>query len=135
MGDEFYAILKLVSGEEIFSLILVDNENENDTVIVLQNPVLMSTNTTANGTFIKVKPWMELPNDDIFIIGLDKVITMTESKDEKLITLYNHYNNDTNIDIIDKKTGLTKPNYEMGYISSVEDARRKLEKLFKIEEA
>ena len=135
MGDEFYAILKLVSGEEIFSLIVVDNENENDTVIVLQNPVLMSTNTTANGTFIKVKPWMELPNDDIFIIGLDKVITMTESKDEKLITLYNHYNNDTNIDIIDKKTGLTKPNYEMGYISSVEDARRKLEKLFKIEEA
>ena len=135
MGEEFYAILKLVSGEEIFSLIVVDNENENDTVIVLQNPVLMSTNTTANGTFIKVKPWMELPNDDIFIIGLDKVITMTESKDEKLITLYNHYNNDTNIDIIDKKTGLTKPNYEMGYISSVEDARRKLEKLFKIEEA
>ena len=135
MGEEFYAVLKLVSGEEIFSLIVVDNENENDTVIVLQNPVLMSTNTTANGTFIKVKPWMELPNDDIFIIGLDKVITMTESKDEKLITLYNHYNNDTNIDIIDKKTGLTKPNYEMGYISSVEDARRKLEKLFKIEEA
>jgi len=135
MGEEFYAILKLVSGEEIFSLIVVDNEDDNDTVIVLQNPVLMSTNTTPNGTFIKVKPWMELPNDDIFIIRLDKVITMTESKDEKLITLYNHYNNDTNIDIIDKKTGLTKPNYEMGYISSVEDARRKLEKLFKIEEA
>ena len=30
MGDEFYAIIKLVSGEEIFSLIVVDNENEND---------------------------------------------------------------------------------------------------------
>jgi len=135
MGEEFYAILKLVSGEEIFSLVVVDNENENDTVIVLQNPVLMSTNTTPNGTFIRVKPWMELPDEDIFIIRLDKVITMTESTDKKLITLYNHYNNDTDEEIVSKTTGLTKPNYEMGYISSVNDARTKLEKLFKIEEA
>ena len=135
MEDEFYAIIKLVSGEEIFSLVLVDNYQENDTLIALQSPVVMWTNTTPNGTFIKVKPWMELPDEDIFMIRLDKIITMIESHDKKLINLYNHYNNDTNIDIIDKKTGLTKPNYEMGYISSVEDARRKLEKLFKIEEA
>ena len=74
MGDEFYAILKLVSGEEIFSLILVDNDQEDDTIIVLQNPVIMWTVATPNGTFIKVKPWMELPNEDIFMIRLDKVI-------------------------------------------------------------
>ena len=36
MGEEFYAILKLVSGEEIFSLILVDDEHDADTVIVLK---------------------------------------------------------------------------------------------------
>ena len=135
MGEEFYASLKLVSGEEIFSLVVVDNENENDTVIVLENPVMMSTNTTTNGTFIRVKPWIKLPDEDIFIIRLDKVITMTESTDKKLITLYNHYNNDTDEEIVSKTTGLTKPNYEMGYISSVNDARTKLEKLFKIEEA
>ena len=85
MGEEFYAILKLVSGEEIFSLIVVDNENDDDTVIVLQNPVIMWSVVSPGGTFVKVKPWMELPDEDIFIIRLDKVINMTESNDKKLI--------------------------------------------------
>ena len=130
MEDEFYAIIKLVSGEEIFSLILVDNYQENDTLIALQNPVIMWTVPTPNGTFIKVKPWMELPNEDIFMIRLDKVITMTESSDQKLIKMYNHYINDesTEYDV----NGLMKPNHEMGYISSVSDARKKLEKVFKL---
>ena len=132
MGDEFYAILKLVSGEEIFSLVLVDNIESDDTVIVLQNPVIMNTNITPNGTFIKVKPWMELPEDDIFMIRLDKVITMTESKDQKLINLYKHYNNDNGFDFIQRESGLIKPNQEMGYISSVQDARQRLEKVFKL---
>ena len=132
MGDEFYAILKLVSGEEIFSLVLVDDIQSDDTVIVLQNPVIMNTNVTPNGTFIKVKPWMELPEDDIFMIRLDKVITMTESKDQKLINLYKHYNNDNGFDFIQRESGLIKPNQKMGYISSVQDARQRLEKVFKL---
>ena len=130
MGEEFYAILKLVSGEEIFSLILVDDEHDADTVIVLQNPVIMWTVANPNGTFIKVKPWMELPNEDIFIIRLDKVITMTESKDKKLINVYNHYLNED--DPVYKENGLMKPNYEMGYISTVDEARKKLERVFKL---
>ena len=133
MGDEFYAILKLVSGEEIFSLIVVDNDHDDDTVIVLQNPVLMWSNTTATGTYIKVKPWLDLPNEDIFMIRLDKVITMTESNDKKLINLYNHYIKEEDVAVYDQN-GQTKPNQEMGYISSVADARKKLEKLFKLKE-
>ena len=132
MGDEFYAILKLVSGEEIFSLVLVDDIESDDTIIILQNPVLMWTISNPNGTFIKVKPWMELPEDDMFMIRLDKVITMTESKDKKLINLYNHYLDEGNDNLDIKDTGLTKPNSEMGYISSVEDARKNLEKTFKL---
>ena len=131
MGDEFYAILKLVSGEEIFSLIVVDNDHDDDTVIVLQNPVLMWSNTTPTGTYIKVKPWLDLPNEDIFMIRLDKVITMTESNDKKLINLYNHYIKEEDIAVYDQN-GQTKPNQEMGYISSVADARKKLEKVFKL---
>ena len=130
MEDEFYAILKLVSGEEIFSLILVDNFQDENTVIALQKPVVMWSNVTPNGTFIKVKPWMELTDEDIFMIHLDKVITMTESKDKKLINLYNHYiNEDMNLS---KESGIIKPNYEMGYISTVDEARKKLEEVFKL---
>ena len=130
MVDEFYAIIKLVSGEEIFSLILVDNFQDENTVIALQKPVIMWSNVTPNGTFIKVKPWMELTDEDIFMIHLDKVITMTESKDKKLINLYNHYiNEDVNIS---KESGIMKPDYEMGYISTVDEARKKLEEVFKL---
>ena len=130
MGEEFYAILKLVSGEEIFSLIIVDNTEEDDTVIVLQNPVIMWTISNPNGTFIKVKPWMELPDEDIFMIRLDKVITMTETDDKKLIKLYNHYISGD--ELVYDINGLTKPDSDMGYISSVEDARKNLEKTFKL---
>ena len=130
MEDEFYAIIKLVSGEEIFSLILVDNFQDENTVIALQKPVIMWSNVTPNGTFIKVKPWMELTDEDIFMIHLDKVITMTESKDKKLINLYNHYINE-DVDL-SKESGIMKPDYEMGYISTVDEARKKLEKVFKL---
>ena len=131
MEDEFYAIIKLVSGEEIFSLVLIDNFQDENTVIALQNPVIMWSNTTPNGTFIKVKPWMELPDEDIFMIRLDKIITMTESKDTKLINLYNHYINEDDNKIYNFD-GKIKPNYEMGYISTVDEARKKLEKVFKL---
>jgi hypothetical protein len=131
MGDEFYSIIKLVSGEEIFSLVSVD-ENDGDPIIVLQNPIVMKVLHNGSTSYVKIKPWMEIASDDIFLIKLDKVITMTESKDEKIIELYNQYLSDDNDSIeIPKHDGAVKPSEKMGYISSVEDARKKLEDLFK----
>lgn len=132
MGEEFYCILKLISGEEILSLIMVD-ENENDPIIILQKPVIIKPMTNSNGdTFVKVKPWIELSDDDIFLIKSDKVITMTETKDPKLIQLYEYYLKDSE-DTIEtyKSSGKVKPSSSMGYLSSVEEARKKLENLFK----
>ena len=40
MGEEFHAVLKLITGEEIFSLVSVD-ENDGDSIIMLSNPVIM----------------------------------------------------------------------------------------------
>lgn len=130
MGEEFYSILKLVSGEEIFSLISVD-ENDGDPIIILQNPVTMKPVSGSNGvSYIKIKPWMEVSDDDIFFIKLDKVITMTESKDTKLIQLYEYYLSDDTIDVY-KPGGKVSLDSEMGYIDTVKDARKKLEDLFK----
>lgn len=130
MGEEFYCILKLVSGEEILSLVMID-ENEGDPIIVLQNPVTMKTFQNHQGTHLKVKPWIELSSDDFFMIKLDKVITMTETKDKKLIDIYNNYISDDDSIEVYHPSGQVKPSTKMGYISSVEDARKKLEKLFK----
>ena len=129
MGEEFYCILKLISGEEIFSLISVDESNE-DPIIILQNPVIIKIVESYEKSYIKIKPWVELSSDDIFIIKLDKIITMTESRDMKLIDVYNKYlmsDNDINSYNSSCKVNISN---KMGYISSVEDARKKLENLY-----
>jgi hypothetical protein len=72
---------------------------------------------------------MEIPNDDFFIIKLDKVITMTEIKSQKTIDFYERYLNDEDVDIeVDGKVNISD---KMGFISTVEDARESLEKLFR----
>jgi hypothetical protein len=133
MGEEFYAIIKLVSGEEIISLIMVD-ENDGDPVIVLQNPVTMKTFYNQSGMHLKIKPWVEMSSDDFFMIKLDKIITMTETKDKKLIKIYNDYisEEEDTIEVYNpSNSGKIKPSSKMGYISSVEDARKNLERIFK----
>ena len=137
MGDEFYAIIKLVSGEEIFSMVCTDNSEE-DTILLLHHPVIMNMIQSPKGSFIKVTPWMEMTDDDMFAVKIDKIITMTETNDKKLIQVYKHY-----IDDIDsEKDSMTLDMYKsggkvdisnkMGYISSVEEARDSLEKIFNI---
>jgi hypothetical protein len=132
MGDEFYSIIKLTSGEEIFSLVSID-ENDGDPIIVLQNPVVMKVLHNGPTSYVKIKPWMEIASDDIFLIKLDKVITMTESRDERVIELYNQYlsEDDDSIEVYKPGGGAVKPSEKMGYISSVKDARKRLEELFK----
>ena len=130
MGEEFYCILKLVSGEEILSLISVD-DNDGDPIVILQNPVIMELIDSKEKSYVKVRPWMELPNDDFFMVKLDKIITMTETTDRRLIDVYTKYlNDDDSIDVY-KPSGEVKLSNEMGYISSVENARKKLEELYK----
>jgi hypothetical protein len=130
MGEDFYCILKLVSGEEILSLISVD-DNDGDPIIVLQNPVIMELIDSKEKSYVKVRPWMELPSDDFFMVKLDKIITMTETTDKRLIDVYTKYlNDDDSIDVY-KSSGEVKLSNEMGYISSVENARKKLEELYK----
>ena len=129
MGEEFYSIIKLVSGEEIFSLVTVD-ESDGDPIIILQNPLIMQMFQNSHGAHIKVKPWIELSEDDIFLITSDKIITMTESKDNKLIEIYNNFISDDERIEIHTPNGLVQPSSKMGYVSSVENARRKLESLF-----
>ena len=72
---------------------------------------------------------MDMTDETMFIIRLDKVITMIESKDQKLIDVYNNYNEDT--DEEESLDGSVMPTPKMGYLSSVKDARKDLEDLFK----
>ena len=129
MGDEFHAVLKLVTGEEIFALVSVD-ENDGDPIIMLSNPVVMKMLHSPAGQYVKIRPWLELPTEDLFLLKYDKIITMSEITDKQMITFYNKYLNDDDIDI--ELDGQVTLNTKMGLLSTVEDARQSLEKIFNI---
>jgi hypothetical protein len=92
MGEEFHAVIKLVTGEEIFALVSVD-ENDGDPILLLMNPVIMKLMRNQVGQYVKVKPWIEMSNDDMYVVKYDKIITMTEVKEERMITFYEKYQN------------------------------------------
>ena len=139
MGDDFYCTLKLVTGEELFALVCSD-DNDGDPVIVMQNPVMMKLVETRNGFAVKVKPWLQIPGDDFFIVKLDKIVTMTEVTDAKIISFYNGYLNgeeedeDSDSGFLNSSSNQSKVTKQMGYVSSVEDARRMLENLYKLKD-
>ena len=58
MGEEFYSVIKLISGEEIFALVSIDNDQE-DPIVVLQNPLVMKMMNSSKGSYIKVNRWIE----------------------------------------------------------------------------
>ena len=128
MGEEFYAVLKLITGEEIFALVSVD-ENDGDSIIMLSNPVIMKMLSSPAGKYVKVKPWLELPDQDLFLIKYDKIVTMSEVTDKNMIKFYTKYLNEDDVDFeIDGKVTL---NDRMGLLTTVEDARKSLERVFK----
>ena len=128
MGEEFHAALKLITGEEIFALDSVD-ENDGDSIIMLSNPVVMKMMQSPAGQYVKVKPWLELPDQDLFLIKYDKIITMSEVTDKQMIKFYTRYLNEDDIDI--ELDGQVTLNDKMGFLSTVEDARQSLENIFK----
>jgi len=134
MGDEFYSVIKLTTGEEIFALVSID-ENDGDPLLVMQNPVTMKMSRSSRGMTLRVKPWMEIPDDEFFIVRLDKIITMTEVKDESMIEFYNSYlEEDSTDDLSYPSSHKTKLTNKMGYVTTVEEARAMLENLYKLKD-
>ena len=137
MENEFYASIKLVSGEELFSLVSIE-DNVDNPLILCDKPVTMKMVNTPDGSIVKVRTWMNIPGDDPVVIQWDKVITVTEIKENGIIAIYNNYLEDGRFDISqigecrnDVKGQLTP---KMGYISTVDDARKYLEEIYKTTE-
>ena len=134
MGEEFYSILKLVSGEEVFALVCVD-ESEDEPILILHNPIMMKPLSPFGGiSYVKVTPWMEMSDEDMFVLRMDKIITMTECNDEKLINIYKQYveeSENEGLGVFKPTDNKVKLNSQLGFISSVEKKRESLEKLFK----
>ena len=127
MKEEFYATIKLISGEEVFAQV-TPCEEEDRTLLILDTPVIfesiMIKHMGVNA--MKVEPWISLGDDSMVIIDMNKVITISEVKNEQILCIYNKYLRDK-----DRDTNQTKVNENMGFLSSIPEARVNLEKLYK----
>ena len=125
--EDFYATLKLKTGEEIFAKVAA-NEEEDRTLLIISNPIIVSEIKSRTGVVgHKLEPWLKTTTDDMFIINLEDVLTLSESSDIEMIMLYQDYMRQSS----KEKNNQSKINRRMGYIANVNDAKEILEKLYK----
>tara|TARA_B100000686_G_C16286267_1_gene711366 strand:- start:265 stop:681 length:417 start_codon:yes stop_codon:yes gene_type:complete len=127
--DDFYATIKLKSGEEVFARVAA-SEEEDRTMLIVHTPVTVSEIKNKNGLVgYKVEPWLKTTRDDMFLIDMNNVITLSESSDMEMIVMYQHFLRDAQRELHHQH----KLNRRMGYISNVNDAKENLEKIFKLD--
>ena len=117
---EFLAAIKLVSGEQLLSMV-TSVHDENGDYLIVENPIEVEEVILPNKQAgAKVQPWMKFSREDLFVIPKDKVITIVEVA-EDVEVFYHMSLRKLNTDFItDAK----------GKISTVDEARIKLNKIF-----
>ena len=125
MEDDFYATLKLKTGEEVFALV-VASEEENRTMLVVHNPVII-TAIKAKESIVgyRLEPWLKTTREDMFVINMDNIITLSESMDPEMIMMHQNFARESN------NFARSKMNRKMGYLSDVNQAKKVLEKIYK----
>ena len=126
--DDFYATLKLKSGEEIFAKVAA-SEEDNRTMLIIIHPIIVSEIRGRSGIVgYKVEPWLKTTKEDMFIMNLDNVMTLSESTDMEMICMHQNFIRYSHEDSQDQHTKL---NRRMGYVATVNAARAKLEEIYK----
>ena len=126
MEDDFYATIKLKCGDEIFAKVAASDEGDK-IYLVITNPIVLEE-IRVRGKMVgyKLEPWLKTSTEDMFILELDDILTMSESSDIEMITNYQEFVRRSN------QTTQMKPTKKMGYISTVSDAKEILEKLYNL---
>ena len=128
--EEFLATIKLVSGEEVISMVLY---LEDEDKVLLSNPFSVEQSRQRQGqleiTGFSFKEWVMASFDDMYIIGRDHIITITEVEgpikefyEKNLEKIQSH------------KQLLHKPNKlprKSGYLGSINDTKNTLEDIYK----
>ena len=127
MEDDFYATLKLKNGEEIFCKV-APSEEEDRTMLLVHHPITVCEVTHKGGIVgYKVEPWFKTSNEDLFILNMNDILTMSESTDSEMIMMYQSFVKDST----QLKTNRSNMSRKMGYLGKVDDTKKILEKIFK----
>ena len=118
--EEFLAAIKLVSGEEILSMV-TSVHDENGDYLIVENPIEVEEVILPNKQAgAKVQPWMKFSREEQFVIPKEHIITIVEVAQEVAV-FYHMSLRKLNTDFISDAKGK---------ISTVDEARIKLNKIF-----
>jgi len=125
--EDFYATVKLKTGEEIFAKV-APSEEEDRTMLIVSNPIIVAEIKNRTGVVgYKVEPWLKTTTDDMFVLNMADVLTMSESTDIEMIMLHQNYMRQSTRE----NNNQAKLSRKMGYLANVNDAKEILEKIYK----
>jgi hypothetical protein len=130
MEEEFYATIKLVSGEEVVAKVCYLPDEDK---ILLDKPLAVENAKQKRGnmevTGFTLKEWISATFDEMFIIKRDHILTMTEIGEEM-----QEFYEKTLTKIESGKTLASKGGKlprRSGYLGSIKETKRSLEELYK----
>ena len=125
--DDFYGTIKFKSGEEIFARVAA-SEEDNRTMLIITHPIIVNAIKGRSGVVgYKVEPWLKTTTEDMFIVNMSDILTLSESRDVEMIMMHQDFINQSNKNDNSK----SQLNRRMGYLGSVNETKKILEKIFK----
>jgi hypothetical protein len=129
MEEEFYATVKLLSGEELVSKVCYLPDEDK---IMLERPLIVENAKQRKGqlevTGFQLKEWISATFEDMFVIKRDHVLTMSEVEGE-IVEFYEKTLNrlESGKSLAGRGNKLPRGS---GYLGSVKEMKKTLEDLF-----
>ena len=129
---ETFAVIKLVSGEEIFAQVEEFYDEQTKALLLVDPCVMKEIPSRRSGqSFFKVDAWMKLSDDSIYCLEMKHVMCYQRCDDPDMIRTYRKWTRAINNEPEESVKTSVGVSTAMGYISSVEATRETLEKLYK----
>lgn len=136
MEEEFYATMKLTSGEEIIAKVSYDS---GDDVVIIHNPrVVEKVEMQKRGMIVEgivFDDWINASHEDMFIIPRNQIITMVEIE-EKFAGFYEDHLNDkskyrkSRSPNPKSNSKRQNPKSQEGFLGSIKEAKGFLEDIY-----
>ena len=134
--EEFFGVIKLTNGEEILARCIVVEEQSGSFVVFVQDPAKVHATEMIKddkrAVAVGLKKWMVFSDEEFFIVPEDRVLTIAPMSTEA-VAMYKIFCKtelDSDQDDLMADSGVPL-NESMGLIGKVDEARKRLEDLFK----
>ena len=130
MEEEFYATVKLLSGEELVAKVCYLPDEDK---VMLERPLVVENAKQRKGqlevTGFALKEWISATFDNMFVINRDHIMTMVEIEGE-IVEFYEKTLNrlESGKSLAGRGNKLPRTS---GYVGSVKEMKKTLEDIFK----